>query len=318
MIGLIRCERVRAAAWLGAGVLVALLTMSAGGCAAGGGGRTFATPEEGTRALVAALQPFNEGELIAILGPDGKEVISSGDDVADRSAAESFVESYQRKHRVVVEEDEATLVVGDDDWPLPIPLVRTRGAWRFDTDAGKDELLARRVGRNELAAIESCRALVDAQQEFAALNAAGGPPVYAQKFASDPGQRNGLYWETRPGDPPSPLGPLVAEAVAEGYGGGGARPAEAGPRPFHGYCFRMLTAQGPSAPGGARSFLVNGKMTGGFGAVAWPVEYGNSGIMTFIVSDDGVVYQKDLGDETEKAATAMTAFDPGEGWEIVP
>ena len=238
--------------------------------------------------------------------------------MADRNAAEAFVVSYERRHNIVIEDGTATLVVGDDEWPLPIPLVRDGTSWLFDTEAGKDEILARRVGRNELSAIETCRAIVDAQREFAALNGGdkGGAPVYAQKFPSDPGQHNGLYWESKAGEPDSPLGPEIVQAVAEGYGG--KRAPDAGPRPFHGYCYRMLTAQGPSAPGGARSYLVNGRMTGGFGVVSWPIEYGNSGIMTFLVSNQGVVYQKDLGEKTERLALEMSAFDPDASWEIVP
>ncbi len=317
-----RARRVCAAARFAVGALV-LLGGPGSGCSNGGGDvRSFSSPEEGATALVSALRPFNEDELRAILGPDGREIISSGDEVADRQGAEEFVAAWDRRHNVIVEDGTATLVVGDDDWPLPIPLVLTDGAWRFDAEAGKDEILARRVGRNELSAIESCRAIVDAQRDFAAMNAGGAgggaEPVYAQTFRSDPGQRNGLYWETGEGEPPSPLGTLVAEAVAEGYGGRGAPAAGEGPRPYHGYCFRMLTSQGPSAPGGARSYLVDGRMTGGFAAVAWPAEYENSGVMTFLVNHAGVVYQKDLGADTPKIAGAMTAFDPGEGWEVVP
>jgi hypothetical protein len=208
----------------------------------------------------------------------------------------------------------ATLVVGEDEWPMPIPLVRSGDAWRFDADEGKDEILARRIGRNELSAIETCRAIVDAQREFAAISGRGSEPVYAQKLASDPGQRNGLYWPTNAGEPPSPLGEEVVAAVAEGYGGRSAT----GPRPFHGYCFRLLKAQGPSAPGGARSYLTGDRMIGGFAIVAWPIEYENSGIMTFMVSNRGVVYQKDLGGRTERIASEMATFDPDASWEIVP
>ena len=305
-----RC--LRAGGWSAAGAFLLLLVNS--GCASGTRGRPFTTPEEGATALVGALKPLNVEELRSILGPDGEDIINSGDEVADRQAAEEFVASYERKHRIEVEDDMATLMVGEDEWPMPIPLVRKGDLWRFDTDEGKDEILARRIGRNELGAIESCRAIVDAQREFAAMSGRPSEPVYAQKFASDPGQRNGLYWETRPGEPLSPLGEEVVGAVAEGYGGR----TSTGPRPFHGYCFRMLNAQGPSAPGGARSYVVGGRMTGGFAVVAWPVEYRNSGIMTFLVSNRGVVYQKDLGSRTERLAAEMSTFDPDSGWEIVP
>ncbi len=316
-----RARLMRGLGVLAASTLLAAFPICIGGCkSTDSGARGFASPEEGARALVAALRPLNDQELAAILGPDGKEIISSGDEVADRQAAEAFAASYDRRHRIVQQDDEATLVVGEDEWPLPIPLALVDGKWRFDTEAGKSEILARRVGRNELSAIETCRAIVDAQREYAAMNPGASEgdaePVYAQKFASDPGQHNGLYWQTREGEPPSPLGPLVADAVAEGYGARGTN--DEGPRPFHGYFYRMLTAQGPSASGGARSYLKDGRMTGGFAVVAWPVEYGNSGIMTFIVRGDGIVYEKDLGEDTASAAAAMTAFDPGEGWKVSP
>ena len=279
-------------------------------------GRAFASPEEGVSALVGALRPLDVDELRDILGPKADDVICSGDDVADRNAAADFVAMYERKHSIVVEDDTATLVVGEEDWPLPIPLVRDGPSWHFDTEEGKDEILARRIGRNELSAIETCRAIVDAQRDYAAMNAGSGGPVYAQKFASDPGQRNGLYWPSGPGEPESPLGAEVSEAVAEGYGG--KKAGADGPRPFHGYCFKMLAAQGELAPGGARSFVTDGRMTGGFGVVAWPLEYDNTGIMTFLVSHRGVVYQKDLGSGTAKSVAKMSTFDPGKGWEIVP
>jgi hypothetical protein len=306
---------LRASGWIAAGPLLVLVVGS--GCAAGRG-QAFASPQEGANALIGALRPLDTEKLRAILGRESDEIISSGDEVADRNAAAEFVDLYERHHNIIVEDETATLVVGEEAWPMPIPLVRSGKAWRFDTEAGKDEILARRIGRNELFAIEACRAIVDAQREFAALNSGGkgGEPVYAQKFASDPGQHNGLYWETKEGEPESPLGPKIVEAVAEGYST--QRAPDQGPRPFHGYCYRMLTAQGPSAAGGARSYLVNGRMTGGFGVVAWPVEYGNSGIMTFIVNGQGVVYQKDLGEKTERRATEMDAFDPDASWEIVP
>lgn len=307
-----RC--VRATGCVVAGALFTLMANS--GCSTAKG-RAFESPQEGASALIAALRPLNKEALREILGPESDEIVSSGDEMADQHAAADFVAAYERRHNIVVEDGKATLVVGDNDWPMPIPLVRSFGAWRFDTEEGEDEILARRIGRNELAAIATCRAIVDAQREYAALYGGGksGEPVYAQKFASDPGQRNGLYWEAKPGEPQSPLGPEVVEAVESGYLSQSA--PESGPRPFHGYYFRMLTAQGPSAPGGARSHLENGRMTGGFGVVAWPVDYGNSGIMTFIVCHRGVVYQQDLGEKTQQIAAEMSAFDPGPGWEIV-
>ncbi len=307
-----RC--VRATSCVAASALLLLLVGS--GCASGRG-RAFESPQEGVSALVGALQPLDAKELLTILGPKGDQIVSSGDEVADRNAAAQFVASYNRKHNIVVEDGKATLLVGEDDWPLPIPLVRDGKSWRFDTDAGDEEILARRIGRNELATIETCRAIVDAQREYSnSMGGKGDQPVYAQKFASDPGQRNGLYWETKSGEPESPLGPEIVAAVAQGYGG--KRAPDAGPRPYHGYCYRILTAQGPSAAGGARSYLVNGQMTGGFAVVAWPIEYHNSGIMTFMVSDQGVVYQKNLGKDTERLAAKISTFDPDASWEIVP
>jgi hypothetical protein len=307
-----RLSRLKSATGGIAGAFFVLLVGS--GCTAERG-RPFASPQEGVTALVAALQPMNPTELRAILGPDSDEIISSGDEVADQHAVNDFLALYAQRHNILVEEDMATLVVGHDDWPMPIPLVLEDNSWWFDAEAGKDEILARRIGRNELATIETCRAIVDAQNEYAAMQGGSGERVYAQKLVSDPGQRNGLYWEAREGEVPSPLGPEVAEAVAEGYGG---RPADdGGPRPYHGYCYRLLTGQGKSAPGGERSYLSNGKLTG-FAVVAWPVEHENSGIMTFLVSHRGVVFQKDLGSNTAKRAAEMKSFDPDSDWEVVP
>lgn len=308
--------RTRAVCSSGTILIPVMLLSLCAGCATNRG-RAFDSPERGADALVAALKPLNHSELRAILGPDSDEVVSSGDEVADQNAADNFVAAYEQHHKIELDDGRATLSVGEDEWPLPIPLVKVGNSWYFDTDEGNDEILARRIGRNELATIQACRAIVDAQKEFASLNssAAGAEPVYATKFASDPGQHNGLFWKTGEGEPESPLGPEVVAAVAEGYGG--KAPSDAGPRPFHGYCYRMLSAQGPSAPGGARSFLKDGRLVGGFGAVAWPVQYGNSGIMTFLVSSRGIVYQKDLGKDTEKIASSMQAFDPDSTWNIV-
>jgi hypothetical protein len=207
----------------------------------------------------------------------------------------------------------ATLMVGRLDWPLPIPMLEDDGSWRFDAAEGKEEILARRIGRNELEAMEVCRAIVDAQREFAEAAPAGGdqPPAFAQKFLSDEGQRNGLYWAAREGEEPSPLGPLVAQAQEEGY-----LRTEAGaePQPYHGYYFRMLKAQGPSAPGGAAEYVVNGRMTGGFAVLAYPAEHGNSGIMAFLVSHSGVLYEADLGLDTVGIARSMNVYEPGPQW----
>jgi hypothetical protein len=280
--------------------------------------QTFASPDEAVQALVGALRPYEPARARAILGPDADAILSSGDKVADAQQIDSFLSAYDAKHRVVMEDDgAATLMAGNDDWPMPVPIVREGNSWRFDSESGKDEILARRVGRNELSTIQTCRAIVDAQDDYAEMDPMRkGGTTYARKFFSDPGLRNGLYWEAQPGEPESPLGELVADAVLESYTAPTA--ALRTPQPFHGYFYRMLTAQGPSAPGGARSYIEGDRLTGGFAAVAWPAEYGNSGIMTFIMNQNGILYQKDLGPNTTTTAKEMTEFDPGEGWDVVP
>ncbi len=290
-------------------LLVAIGILSQG-CSLGQ--KKFSAPEDATRALVVAARSENNEEVLCILGRGAEDIVSSGDDVADRQAREKFLKAYDEKNALVSEPDGSmTLQVGQDDWPLPIPLVERWGSWRFDTRRGKDEILNRRIGRNELAVRQVCLALVDAQREYVALDRNGdGVPEYAQKLLSDPGQKNGLYWETRDNGPPSPMGPLVAEAAAEGYSG----TRDGQPRPYHGYYFKLLKAQGPNAPGGAREFLVNGRMIEGFAVVAWPAEYRNSGVMTFLVSHQGIVYEQNLGTRTERIASSMTAFDPDSEW----
>jgi hypothetical protein len=298
-------------------VALAATVIAGAGCASASP-KSFNSPEAGVEALVGALRPYDESRAVAVLGPEADDVLVSGDPVADENTREAFLAAYDRRHRIVTEDDgSATLLVGDDDWPMPIPLVRSGGTWRFDTASGKDEILNRRIGNNELSTIEVCRAIVDAQQEYADADPThSGSRAYAPKFLSDPGARNGLFWETREGEPPSPLGELVAEAVVEGY----PLPTSADrtPQPYHGYYYKMLTAQGPSAPGGARSYVERGHLTGGFGVVAWPADYLNSGVMTFMVNQDGVVYQRDLGPDTALIAGSMTAFDPDASWVMVP
>ena len=292
---------------LGIGVLAA-------GCTSAP--QKFDEPQQAVDALLSAARSGSTQQVTRLLGSDSVDIISSGDEVADHLALERFVTAYEQKHELVPAGDRSfTVVVGNDDWPLPIPIVRSDrgGKWYFDADAGREELINRRIGRNELDAIEVCLAIVDAQREYARRDPQGvGAPVYATKFASSPGARDGLYWPTAEGEPPSPLGPLVAAATEEGYTA--RKPGETGPRPYHGYLYRILTAQGPSAPGGQTDYMVNGKLLGGFALVAFPAEYGNSGITSFIVNHDGVVYQRDLGDDTDATARAMTTFDPGPGW----
>ena len=235
----------------------------------------------------------------------------SGDEVADREARERFVGAYDAKHNVTVEGDKAFLVVGADDFPLPIPLTRQETNWKFDTAAGRLEVLYRRIGRNELDAIQTCLAYVDAQNEYAEKDRTGaGPGVYARRIVSASGKKDGLYWPASDGEA-SPLGEFVAQASAEGYKAG------AGRTPYHGYYYRILTRQGPNAPGGMLNYVVKGKMIGGFALLAYPAEYGNSGVMTFLVNHSGTVYQKDLGDYTMSLAERMTWFDPDQTWKKV-
>ena len=276
----------------------------------------FASPEEAVATLVNAAKSDDTMELSAILGPDGKELISSGDEVADKNGRARFVRFYEEKNTVVKETDtKAVLEVGNEAWPFPIPIVKAGGEWRFDTKAGKQEILHRRIGRNELSTIQACLAYLDAQREYAVKDRDRDELLeYAQKFASEPGSKDGLYWESKEGEEQSPLGPLVASAREEGYT---RKKAGEKPRPYHGYLFKILTAQGRNAPGGALDYMARGQMIGGFALVAYPAEYGSSGIMTFIVSHSGDVYEKDLGKRTRSVAGAMKTFDPDKSWRKV-
>lgn len=273
--------------------------------------RRFESLDEGVGALVSALRAGDRKALVEILGPEGRALVSSGDDVADRRTFARFVAEYDQAHRLEGGGGKVILYVGADDFPLPIPLVPDGPRWRWDTAAGRDELLGRRIGRNELGAMQVCLAYVDAQREYYAQNPGGAPVLeHAQRIVSRAGQRDGLYWETRPGEPPSPLGPLVAQARGEGYSG---RPGP-GRVAYHGYFYRILLSQGPAARGGAYDYVVGGHMIGGFALVAFPAQYGVSGVMTFIVNHDGAVYEKDLGSDTARLAAAMPSFDPDRTW----
>jgi hypothetical protein len=275
--------------------------------------RTFAAPEEAVRALVDALKSNDIKALEAIFGPGNEDLVESGDPVSDRSVRERFVKEFEEKNRLEKTADKAVLSVGNEDWPFSIPVVKTDGLWRFDAEEGREEILARRIGRNELSVIQVCLAVVDAQREYASKDRNGdGFREYAQKFRSDPGKKDALYWEAKEGEEPSPLGPLAATAQKQGYD-----IERDDPIPYHGYYYRILKAQGPDAPGGAYEYVVRGKMIGGFGLVAYPAEYGASGIMTFIVNHEGVVYQNDLGENTEETAQAMTLFNPDGTWKKV-
>ncbi len=276
---------------------------------------TFASPDDASSALLTAAKSGDQNALIAIFGPDSKELISSGDGVQDKNISAAFVTGYEVMHRWrPLVDGSQMLLVGADNFPFPIPLKKNAdGKWFFDTAAGKDEVLNRRIGRNELAIIDVCEAAAEAQAEYYSKPHDGQKAkLYAAKFLSDPGKQNGLYWKTEEGQPPSPLGPLFAFATAEGYT---ANPQ--GHTPFHGYYFKALKGQTDKAPGGAKEYMVDGKMSGGFALVAYPAEYGNSGVMTFIINQDGVLLQKDLGKSTTETATAMTLFDPDPSWVIV-
>lgn len=277
--------------------------------------KTYASPEDAGSALVAAVNSGDEDTIQSIFGPETKQVIYSGDAVEDKNAATKFNARYAEMHRWRrLEDGSESLVIGADNYPFPIPLRKNAdGKWFFDTGAGKEEVLSRRVGRNELDAIDIAGGIADAQAEYFAQPHDGQPAKeYATKFLSDPGKQNGLYWKASEGQPESPLGPLVAFASAEGYK---ANPA--GHTTFHGYLFKMLDGQTDKAPGGAMSYLANGKMTNGFAFVAYPAEYGNSGVMTFIMNQDGVLLEKDLGANTVQTASTMTAFDPDSNWKII-
>ena len=278
--------------------------------AAPAGQKTFESLDDAVKALVGAFRADDRKALMEILGPKGGPVISSGDDTHDRAAHKRFVAAYDRAHRLEGGGGKVVLYVGEDDWALPIPLVPDGPRWYWDTDAGDDELLFRRIGRNELATIEVCLAYVDAQREYYSRSRGTGLLEYARRIESTKGKRDGLYWETKPGERPSPLGPLVAEARADGY----RRPEPGKRMPYYGYLYRPLYAQGPDAPGGAYDYVVKGHMIGGFAAVAYPATYAVSGIMTFIVSHDGTVYQKDLGPRTAQLANAMKTFNPDSTW----
>ena len=246
-----------------------------------------------------------------MLGPEAHDLLESGDPVQDRNDRARFLERYDEHHATEANADgSATLLVGTDDWPFPIPLVQEAGGWRFDDEGGVEELINRRVGANELSTIEVCRAIVDAQREYRQLDPEG-KGCYASTFFSDEGRRNGLYWQTAPGEPESPMGERVAEASREGYVHSVGNPA-----PYHGYRYGLLLAQGPSAPGGARTYLVDGHLERGFAVVAWPAEYGQSGVMTFLVSSAGIVYERDLGPETSTLAATMEIFDPDASWSV--
>jgi len=275
---------------------------------------TFAKPEEAVDALAAAAEKHDVAELGKLFGHGTADLLSSGDEVEDRAAREGFLKRFKEKHDLVSGgPNDLMLQVGADDWPLPIPLVKENGRWHFDGAAGAEKIIRQRIGGNELHTIDVMHGYVAAQEEYASKGHDGAPKgIFAQKLRSDPGKQNGLYWEVAPGQPESPAGPFLAGASAEGYGAKGPQ------APYHGYVYRPLLSQGEAATGGARDYVVNGKLTKGFAVIAYPADYGASGIMTFIVNQDGLVWQKDLGDETATAAAAIDKFNPDSTWTPIP
>ena len=277
--------------------------------------RTFPTAREAAETLIDTVKRGNLDELLAIFGPDGQDLVASSDPATGRRNREVF--NVAVSERWCLADDTAnrkTLVIGNEDWPFPVPIVKSGSRWKFDTAAGKEEVLDRRIGRNEVAAIDTCLAYVTAQRRYAQQGHDGKPAgLYASTFNSDPGKENGLYWPTSKGQKRSPLGDLVAEAATEG------RPidANAAPVPFHGYYFRILAAQGAAAPGGAKSYVAGGEMSQGFALVAWPAEYNVTGVMTFIINQEGVIREKDLGTGTNTAARTMTLYNPDASWRPV-
>jgi Protein of unknown function (DUF2950) len=291
--------------------LAALLALSLPHARAQAGGqKNFPSSKEAVDAFIQAVRDGKTSDLLAILGPGSEEIISSSDTVADKTGRDNFLARYDLKHSLTQSAPHRlSLNIGNDGWPFPIPLVHSNGRWYWDGAAGKEEILYRRIGRNELSAIDVCRGVVAAQHDYAATGHDGLPAgIYAQRLMSEPGKQNGLYWQVNERENPSPAGPLLAQASAEGYGG-----SQKG-SPYHGYYYHMLEGQGANAKGGAKSYVVDGNMNGGFALVAWPAEYRVTGVQTFIVSYDGIVYQKDLGPDTAKIAPTIERYNPDKTW----
>ena len=270
----------------------------------------FSSPDDAATALAAAVKSGTKGSILKVLGNAAADIVASGDEVADAETLKRFRAAYEAKHAIKAEGNtKAIVILGNDDFPFPIPLYKTKSGWEFDTAEGRREILHRRIGRNELDAIQTCLAYVDAQNEYAEKDRGEGVGVYAQRIVSTPGKTDGLFW--RDDGDPSPLGELAAEASAEGY------KVEGRGAPYHGYYFHILKAQGSDAPGGALDYVVKGKMIGGFALIAYPAKYGNSGVMTFLVNHTGIVFQKDLGRQTDFVAKRMILFDPDQTWKKV-
>ncbi|MGE5321690.1 MAG: DUF2950 domain-containing protein [Actinomycetota bacterium] len=273
--------------------------------------KSFATPQLAAQALISAAEKFDVPALLEIFGPEGKDLVASADAVRDRDLAQRFVDKAHEKNAVTVRKARAVLVIGKEDWPMPIPIVKKRGKWYFDTKAGKREILFRRIGSNELDAIRICRGFVEAQKEYAsATHDDSGIHQYAQRIISSPGRQDGLFWNNPDGSAGGPISKPIAKAIQEGYSTTG------GPSPYHGYVFKVLKGQGPAAPLGQMDFVVKGAMIGGFALVATPADYRVTGVKTFMVSHDGIVYEKDLGPNSLKLVKAMERYNPDKGWRV--
>jgi hypothetical protein len=291
-------------------ILISAVVFAAAALSPAHAQQSFSTAEAAAEALASAAKVGDRAAVMTVLGPGAGPIVSSGDPVADADGRKQFVTAYDAKHQIVMEGDsKAIMVIGQNDYPFAIPLVRAKAGWQFDAASGRNEILARRIGRNELDVIQSCLAYVDAQNDYADMMRDGAVAPYAQRIVSSPGKKDGLYWPAASGEQQSPLGETAAAASTQGYAldGGGA--------PYHGYYFKILTRQGPAAAGGAHNYIAGGKMIGGFALVAYPAQYGNSGVMTFMVNHDGVVFQKDLGNNTAKLARAITSFNPDSTWK---
>ena len=303
---MIMLNLLRRAASVRIGAIVAVMLVTSASRAQ----QAYPSPEDAAASLAAALKTGPRSAIMKVLGKDAEDIVESGDDVADAEMRQRFLSAYDARHSIKAEGNKkATLILGADDFPFPIPLVNNKAGWEFDAAAGRLEILYRRIGRNELDAIQTCLAFVDAENEYAEKDRGEGAGVYAQSIVSSPGKKDGLFW--RDDRDPSPLGELAAQASAEGYKVGEQA------APYHGYYFRILKGQGSDAPGGTFNYVVKGKMIGGFALIAYPAEYGNSGVMTFMVNHAGTVYQKDLGERTERIAKRITLFDPDQTWKKV-